>query len=88
MRRSSPLKRLPRCRTVEAGWRNRGARAKEEVEIARSNILLIEPTCGGKTLLALSDLASWCYRYRRYAGPWELLSARLVRLADPRVVAI
>ena len=38
---------------------------------------------------ALSALASWRYRYRRYERPWELaLSKRLLRLADPHVTGI
>ncbi len=35
---------------------------------------------------ALSALASWRYRFRRYGRPWELnASQRLIRLWDPRV---
>ncbi len=35
---------------------------------------------------ALRTLASWRYRYRRYASPWELdFSKRFIRLWDPRV---
>jgi radical SAM superfamily enzyme YgiQ (UPF0313 family) len=35
---------------------------------------------------ALSTLASWRYRYQRYANPWELdLSKRFIRLWDPRI---
>lgn len=35
---------------------------------------------------ALRTLASWRYRYRRYARPWELdFSKRFIRLWDPRV---
>jgi anaerobic magnesium-protoporphyrin IX monomethyl ester cyclase len=41
------------------------------------------------TKSALSVMASWRYRFRRYDRPWELdLSKRLVRLADPRVTGI
>jgi radical SAM superfamily enzyme YgiQ (UPF0313 family) len=35
---------------------------------------------------ALRTLASWRYRYQRYARPWELdFSKRFIRLWDPRV---
>jgi radical SAM superfamily enzyme YgiQ (UPF0313 family) len=44
---------------------------------------------GPWTKSALSAMASWRYRYQRYARPWELtLSKRLLRLADPRVTGI
>jgi hypothetical protein len=61
--------------------RSAGARAKEAVEITKSG--------RGKTLLALSALASGRYQYRRDARRWELaLSKRLMRLANPRVTGI
>ena len=54
---------------------------KQALEIARSGC--------GKTLLALSALASVRYRYRREARRWELaLSQRLMGLADPRDTGI
>jgi anaerobic magnesium-protoporphyrin IX monomethyl ester cyclase len=38
---------------------------------------------------ALSALAAWRYRFRRYDRPWELaLSKRIIRLADPRVTSL
>ncbi len=38
---------------------------------------------------ALSALAAWRYRFRRYDSPWELaLSKRLIRLANPQVTGI
>lgn len=38
---------------------------------------------------ALSAVASWRYRYRRYDRPWELeLSKKFVRLWDPRVSSL
>jgi hypothetical protein len=41
------------------------------------------------TKSALSLLASWRYRFRRYDSPWELdFSKRLAKLADPRVTGI
>jgi radical SAM superfamily enzyme YgiQ (UPF0313 family) len=44
---------------------------------------------GPWTKSALSAMASWRYRYQRYARPWELsLSKRLLRLTDPRVTGI
>jgi radical SAM superfamily enzyme YgiQ (UPF0313 family) len=37
----------------------------------------------------LRTLASWRYRYRRYARPWELdLSRKLIRLHDPRASSL
>jgi len=37
----------------------------------------------------LSALASWRYRFRRYARPWELhLSKKFIRLRDPRVSSL
>jgi len=44
---------------------------------------------GPWTKSVLSAMASWRYRYQRYARPWELsLSKRLLRLTDPRVTGI
>jgi anaerobic magnesium-protoporphyrin IX monomethyl ester cyclase len=41
------------------------------------------------TRSALSALASWRYRFRRYDRPWELaLSRKLIRMYDPRVTGI
>ena len=41
----------------------------------------------GKT--ALSALAAWRYRFRRYDRPWELaLSKKIIRLADPRATSL
>jgi hypothetical protein len=61
--------------------RSAGARAKQAVQIPRSGC--------GKTLLALSALASVRYRYRREARRWELAqSQRLMGLADPRDTGI
>jgi radical SAM superfamily enzyme YgiQ (UPF0313 family) len=38
---------------------------------------------------ALSALAAWRYRFRRYDRPWELaLSKKIIRLADPRVTSL
>jgi radical SAM superfamily enzyme YgiQ (UPF0313 family) len=38
---------------------------------------------------ALSALASWRYRFRRYGRPWELnASQRFIRLWDPRVAGL
>ena len=38
---------------------------------------------------ALRALASWRYRYQRYARPWELdISRKLIRLWDPRVTSL
>ena len=38
---------------------------------------------------ALRALASWRYRYQRYARPWELnVSRKLIRLWDPRVTSL
>jgi radical SAM superfamily enzyme YgiQ (UPF0313 family) len=38
---------------------------------------------------ALSALASWRFRYRRYNRPWELdLSKKLVRVRDPRALSL
>jgi anaerobic magnesium-protoporphyrin IX monomethyl ester cyclase len=39
--------------------------------------------------VALSALAAWRYRYRKYDRPWELnLSKSLIRLSDPRVSSL
>jgi anaerobic magnesium-protoporphyrin IX monomethyl ester cyclase len=38
---------------------------------------------------ALRALASWRYRYQRYASPWELnVSKRFIRLWDPRLTSL
>jgi hypothetical protein len=76
-------------RRMRPQTRSAVARAKEAVEIAKSNIPLIGPTACGKTCLPLCALAAGRYRYRRDAWPWELaLSMRLTGLADPRVTGI